>query len=492
MAMDQRDFFDTSAGSTDVLGDAYCRARSAEHRRAEGITLTPDWLVALMVERLRALDRAAPVTTVVDAGAGSGRFALAAARALPQARVVAVERSAEMLELLRRNVGAAGLGDRVQLIAGDFRDVPLVRTGRTVFIGNPPFVRHHDLGSEWKAWYARGMSERGIRASQLAGLHAHFVLRMAQLMQSGDALCLVAAAEWLDNGYGAALRALLTRAPMALTGLWVAPPQAPVFPDALVSAAVFEAECRPDVGGLSVALGKLTSDALSTARSLQLQILAGAARWTPLCQPELRSGGAGVEVGELFRVLRGQVTGSNAAWIVPADAANQLPGLTVPAVTRAREIIDGTVCSPGACGLLRHVVDLPDELDSVAGELRGGVRAFLDRARALGAATGYVARQRRHWHAVAMRAPPDAFVSYMGRRPPVFRPNPYRVSYINIAHGLYAREALAPLQLERILSHLNQATDLFSGRVYGGGLAKFEPSDIARLRIPEAVFRVLQ
>ena len=85
---------------------------------------------------------------------------------------------------------------------------------------------------------------------------------------------------------------------------------------------------------------------------------------------------------------------------------------------------------------------------------------------------------------VDMRKPPAAFVSYMGRRPPVFRANPHGVSFLNIAHGLYPRGPMAPDRLRAILTHLNEHTVLGQGRIYGGGLAKFEPSDVARLRLP--------
>jgi hypothetical protein len=76
----------------------------------------------------------------------------------------------------------------------------------------------------------------------------------------------------------------------------------------------------------------------------------------------------------------------------------------------------------------------------------------------------------------------------MGRRPPVFRPNPQQVSFLNIAHGLYPRQPITATDLQRVLNHLNTHTGIYSGRVYGGGLAKFEPSDVARLRLPASVW----
>ena len=139
---------ESAADADDKLGAAFCAATSPELRRGEGITLTPEWLVQRMIERCAA---AGDFSTVVDAGAGSGRFAIAAARRWPRARIVAVERSARMLELLRSNLHAKGLQGRVEVVEGDFRDAELPLAGRALFIGNPPFVRHHDITPEWKA-----------------------------------------------------------------------------------------------------------------------------------------------------------------------------------------------------------------------------------------------------------------------------------------------------------------------------------------------------
>jgi hypothetical protein len=48
-------------------------------------------------------------------------------------------------------------------------------------------------------------------------------------------------------------------------------------------------------------------------------------------------------------------------------------------------------------------------------------------------------------------------------------------------------QAIGDGTLSRLLAHLNTSTDLHAGRMYGGGMAKFEPGDIARLRVPAHV-----
>jgi adenine-specific DNA-methyltransferase len=470
--------------SDELEGEAFCQALPMAQRRAQGITFTPQWLVDGMLGRAAVHGG---FDTIVDAGAGSGRFTFAALARFPGARVLAIEKNASLAAALRRRVHSAALQARVQVIEDDFRAAALPPRGRTLFIGNPPYVRHHDIDAQWKDWYRAGMAERGVAASQLAGLHAHFMLRTAQLLQPGDAWCFVTAAEWLDNGYGSAVRHLLgTPGGAGLRGVWLASADEPVFPDALVSAVVVEGVCA--MPSSSVTLGRIAARRFEPTRQLDAPVLAGSARWSPLCQPAPLPSMAGMELGELFRITRGQVTGLNAAWVLPEDAPAQWRALGVPSVTRAREIIDGTAAAPDAEHRLKLVVDLPRDLGTLDDAQRAAAAALIERARAMGAHESYIARQRSPWFAVGMREPPQAFVSYMGRRPPVFVPNPRCVSFLNIAHGLYPRVPVSQTDLAAILDHLNRSTGLYAGRVYGGGLAKFEPSDIARLRLPPSVW----
>ena len=462
---------------------AACAEMAPQWRRQQGVTLTPQWLVEKMLDRVAA---AGSFDTLVDAGAGTGRFAIAAARRFPAARVVCVERNEAMLVLLRQALLAAGISDRVQVVAGDFRDAAWPRAGRTAFIGNPPYVRHHDIEPVWKRWYGALLGGLGVQASQLAGLHLHFLARVAEACAPGDYVCFVTSAEWLDNGYGQPWRQLLSRpvGPMSLRGLWVADPAEPVFTDALVSAVVFEAACGPVASTSAVELGSISGRALTTHWRMESAALLQSRRWSAECHATPVIAGSGVEIGELFRVTRGQVTGLNAAWLLPAGS-DLLPACRLkPAVTKAREIIDGTIEAPDALRRLRYLPDLPVDLSALPADERTQVDAFLRLAHERGAADGYVATQRRAWHALDLRPPPPVIVSYMGRRPPVFRTNPHGATYLNIAHGLYPRQPMPGVTFKRLLEHLNTHTDMRAGRMYGGGMAKFEPSDVARLRVP--------
>jgi hypothetical protein len=72
----------------------------------------------------------------------------------------------------------------------------------------------------------------------------------------------------------------------------------------------------------------------------------------------------------------------------------------------------------------------------------------------------------------------------MARRPPQFTLNACHARHINIAHGLYPRAAMPPVALTRLVTWLNKNIQTGSGRTYSGGLTKFEPKEIERLRIP--------
>lgn len=70
------------------LGEAFCRIRAPQERRSKGATCT---LPTIVDHMLQWAARHKTPSRVVDPGAGSGRFILAAAQQFPEASLVAVE-----------------------------------------------------------------------------------------------------------------------------------------------------------------------------------------------------------------------------------------------------------------------------------------------------------------------------------------------------------------------------------------------------------------
>lgn len=447
-----------------------------------GATYTPPAIVAAM---LGWADGRVRPARVVDPGAGSGRFVVAAGRHYPEAELVAVDVDPLASILARGHLAAAGLAGRARVVLGDYREIALPAAGGpTLFIGNPPYVRHHLIAPRWKAWLVDTARRHGIAASQLAGLHAHFFLAIAEHGRPGDAGVLITAAEWLDVNYGRLVRELLL-GPLGAASLHVIEPSAELFPGTQATAviAAFNVGTRP--GSIGVRRVATADDlgALETERSVPRERFAATSRWSALTLPGRERRADYVELGEICRVHRGQVTGANRVWIVGPDGADLPASVLYPTVTRARELFATDGALVDASGL-RRVIDLPVDLDVFDQIDRASVERFLRRAEAQGAAAGFIARHRKAWWSVGLRQPAPILATYMARRPPVFVRNPVEARHINIAHGLYPRGTLAPDQLAALAAVLSRGVTLQDGRTYAGGLTKFEPREMERLLVP--------
>ena len=468
----------------DPLGDTLCSLRSPAERRPLGATYTPGAIVAAMT----AWGAARGAARGVDPGAGSGRFLVAAGRAMPRAEILAVEVDPVAALLTRAHLVAAGLGGRARLVLGDYRALALPRIdGRTLFLGNPPYVRHHAIPATWKRWLTVTSRELGLRASQLAGLHAHFFLATAIHGCPGDSGAFVTAAEWLDVNYGALVRGLLL-GPLGGLALHLIEPTALPFADADTTAAIacFALGERPPAMRLRrvaslAALAPL--DEARGGREVARERLAAATRWTPLTRPPSKRPAGFVELGEICRVHRGQVTGSNAVWIAGAHSRGLPESVLFASVTRARELFAAGRALDGS-EALRRVIDLPADLDRLPRGALRVVERFLREARALGADRGFVAQNRKAWWSVGLRAPAPILATYMARRPPAFVRNLAGARHINIAHGLYPREPMTSAALDALAQYLAGATSVADGRTYAGGLTKFEPKEMERLLVP--------
>jgi adenine-specific DNA-methyltransferase len=498
----------------DPLGEAFCRLRGRAERRSLGQTFTPPPVIDSMISW--AAGPAGPAGTggadrnrawsparVVDPGTGSARFLIAAGRRWPGAELLGIEIDPVAAVIGRASLAAAGLAGRSRVLLADYRAVRLPpASGPTLFVGNPPYLRHHLISPAWKGWLRSTAHALGLRASGLAGLHVHFFLATAVHAVPGDLGAFITAAEWLDVNYGSLVRSLML-GPLGGESVHLVESTVAVFSDAMTTSAISCFRPGRERGPLRLRrvaslaeLGTLGGGTVVPAGSLT-----ATARWGPVLRPPGPGNAAGagaaaaqpgraprlppgrIELGELCRVHRGQVTGANAVW-VGAPGETRLPGrFLFPAVTRARELFRAWDVLPPAAAL-RCVIDLPADLGELsAAELRD-VELFLSQARAAGAADSYIARHRTPWWRVRLREPPPILATYMARRPPAFVRNLAGARYLNIAHGLYPREPLTAAALDGLAAFLRLSVMDGGGRVYAGGLMKFEPGEMQRLAVP--------
>ena len=115
---------------------------TAPFRRLE-IEVGPGVLVPrpeseLLVEAvLQHISNMEGIVSVVDLGAGSGALSLAIATEAENARVIAVEKSADAIIWLKRNVSR--IDEKVRIVEGDVSEV-LIGVKCDLVIANPPYI----------------------------------------------------------------------------------------------------------------------------------------------------------------------------------------------------------------------------------------------------------------------------------------------------------------------------------------------------------------
>ena len=477
------DFVDAIQQGGDPLGDAFVRMRSARQRRPLGAVYTPPEIVNAMVGWISSKERPA---RIVDPGSGSGRFALKAGRTFPDVSLVAVELDPLAALLCRANLTAAGLDSRSRVVVDDYRQADLGWCdGVTAFVGNPPYVRHHQIERRWKEWLTSSATSRGLPVSALAGMHIHFFLATLLHARPGDIGAFITSAEWMDVNYGRLLRGMLTDG-LGGQSVHILAPEAMPFEGTATTASVVCFQVGSKASSVKMRRVQKVEDLANLARGRRVSKprLQREKRWSALLTPVQPAPEGYVPLGELCRVHRGAVTGANSTWITKANDPALPTRALFPSVTKARELFDSPDGVLSSLADLRAVIDLPADLDEFDDQEREQVEQFLKLAERNGARMSYVARHRNPWWSVGLRSPAPILATYMARRPPAFVRNLVSARHVNVAHGIYPREPLADAQLDALATSLGIGVSVALGRTYAGGLTKFEPSEMERIPVP--------
>lgn len=483
-------------------------SRTLAERNRLGQFATPTGL-ARQVLRL-GLSHLPPGEAVrfVDPALGTGAFysALLAERgdrALD--RALGVELDPAVLAQAR----ALWAGEALQIRAGDFTALrPGPEDRANLLIANPPYVRHHHLGRALKAQLqARTQAATGLRLSGLAGLYCAFLLLSRAWMAPGGLAVWLIPSEFMDVNYGDAVRRFLLEQ-VTLLRIHRADPEEVQFGDALVSSAVLVLRNNaPDVNHAVRFTFGGTLERPAVSRDVPARALAEQPRWTrypgePAEAPEAEGAEAeGTPLGDLFTVRRGVATGANGFFVLDEARVTALdlprehlrallpPPRRLP-VDRVEARADGSPDLPDRRWLLScrlPEAEVAARHPALWRYLQSGVPSV---------ARGYLCSRRSPWYAQECRAPAPLLCTYMGRgdrgRPFRFILNRSTAIAANVYLMLYPKPALAaamaedPEVITRIWRHLNGLPPealVREGRVYGGGLFKLEPAELAAVRL---------
>lgn len=376
-----------------------------------------------------------------------------------------------------------------------------------VLICNPPYVRHHHLqNGEKKRLQLRTQQASGMKMSGLAGLYCHFLgLSHAWMAEGGVAGWLIPS-EFMDVNYGQAVkRYLLDR--VTLLHIHRFDPNDVQFADALVSSAVVWFKNQPPPPDHKVKFtfgGTLFEPKIS--RTVSSRALAHESKWTRFPMSEVRDQSGIPKLSDFFQIKRGLATGDNDYFILTEEeiAARGLPMETfTPILPSPRHLPEDEVKArkDGSPDITRRLFLLDTKLTE--NEIRTrfpALSAYLEEGKARGLHERYLCKHRSLWYGQENRPPAPLVCTYLGRgdaksgRPFRFILNHSRATVANVFLAMYPTPLLAraladdPSLLRRIWQMLNELTPdqlLGEGRVYGGGLHKLEPRELAQVTVPQ-------
>lgn len=479
--------------------------KSALERNKLGQFATPPELALSLARYAKALLDSGPVR-FLDPAIGTGSFLSAVLQVFARKQI---ERAAgiEIDPLFAEAAQELWAGAGLTVIEGDFtRESP--KPLYNLVLTNPPYVRHHHLPApEKERLKARLAESLRFDISGLAGLYCYFLLLAHEWMQEQGLGIWLIPSEFMDVNYGATVRRYLTDR-VTLLHIHRFCPTDVQFSDALVSSAVVVFRKAPAPVGHHVRFSLAGPiDGPHSEALVSLDTLRRSRKWTRFPETTTAQERAELILGDIFSIKRGLATGSNEYFILDEDHIQewQVPRQVLKPILPGPRHVTTDVIEALADG----TPDLSPRLflvDSSEPEERIQARwprfhEYLQTGRAQKIADSYLASHRVPWYSQEQRPPAPFLCTYMGRsrngkHPFRFIWNRSQATAHNVYLMLYPKGPLLaalrnhPELEERVFRALQRITPsqlVSEGRVYGGGLHKVEPRELAQIPAQEVL-----
>lgn len=392
-------------------------------------------------------------------------------------------------------------GSGIDLIKNDFAKVEPTRKHNFV-ITNPPYTRHHYLSQEEKAYLVdAGKEETGIALSGLSGLYCYFIL-LTHKWLAPNAICgWLIPSEFMDVNYGSAIKEYLLQN-VHLLRIHRYDPENSMFSDALVSSCVvwFKNEIINDDYKVEFSFGG-THDEPRQSRQIKKSDLIKEKKWTRFPEKGIRNNeSTEITLGDFFEIKRGLATGDNNFFIMRRDRIAELgmdmsffkPILPSPRYLKADLVNSDSDGMPQLepqyflldCELTEQ--EIQEKYPATWNYLQSGIERTSKK---------YLCKSRKKWYWQEQRDTTYFLCSYMGRGKDSSSPIRFILnlseaivtnSYLMLYPKTHLQKAISknPNSVYRIWETLKGISGKKieeEGRVYGGGLKKIEPRELAKV-----------
>ncbi len=437
----------------------------------------------------------------IDPAFGTGAFLSALLSVSAPGRIA----GASGVELDPMFAGAASSlwnGHGLNLVHGDFTRLEPPPERYNLVLTNPPYVRHHHLSAEDKdRLRARLTSSLQMTISGLAGLYCYFLLHTHDWMEEGGLGVWLIPSEFMDVNYGSTVRRYLSER-VTLLQIHRFCPTDVQFADALVSSAVviFRKSAPPVDHRVKFSFGG-PIDCPEHEAIVLIDELRFSHKWTQFPDSNGYVQHNGPTLGDLFSIKRGLATGDNSFFIMTEEQASSwgIPGAFLkPILPGPRNLAQNVVeTRPDGSPILSpslFLLSCNEDEDSIKAKWPR-LYEYLQHGKAQKVDATYLASHRTCWYSQEERPPAPFLCTYMGRirngkQPFRFIWNRSEATAHNVYLMLYPkaqlRDALVthPALYARVFEALQGITPsqlLTEGRVYGGGLHKVEPKELAKI-----------
>jgi hypothetical protein len=419
--------------------------------------------------------------------------------ACPERQVFGAEIDPEAFSNLDSIIQRGGLAD--QFIQTDFLELQPADFGGPLFdvvIGNPPYVRHHDLKGTRREKAELFAEACNIAIPKRASYWAYFVAHCLTFIALGGRLALLLPSAFLFADYASDLRAEIVKR-FRRTQIILLKER--VFKDAQEKTVILLAEgFGLPSKGLQVTV---TEDILELDR---LTALCHAEPDEPFVMPDnwlgsllstrsqrmlkrLVSEPSIANLGQICDLSIGTVTGANNFFIVSPrlNEKLQIPEKWLKPIIGRSSLLRGLAFTENDWSEISEqgnhrclVID-----SGVDDSLPMALVDYLESGASLGIPGRFKCRHRHPWHQVPLTTCPPAFFVYMTAQKPRVVLNRSQAICTNSIYQVRWKESKSQDEAASIalclLSSLSHLSAELEGRSYGGGVLKLEPSEAKRV-----------